>query len=184
MGQYTSDLYQVEELQTLVRMDTLPYRYLWMDLKVNNPENQIYLGKFREEFTVEPHATVESLRARIRDWAEGKEKLRVICAGSLTDDAYELIQRSSKIDRAILFCGNKVRANNLMRDYSKIRKACFGYNEVIKAVRAWRKEAEQSLLFYDLQEVEAFNRHCANILALTDSKVSLKEAREHFKKYY
>lgn len=183
MGQYTSDLYQVEELQTLVRIDALPFRYLWIDFKVNNPENQIYLAKFREEFAVEPQATVDSLSLRVRDWAEGKEKLRVICAGSLTDDVYELIQRSSKIDRAILFCGNKVRANNLMRDYSKIRRACFGYSEVIKAVRAWRKEAEQSLLFYDLQEVEAFNRHNSNIRALTDSKVSLKEAREHFKKY-
>lgn len=183
MGQYTSDLYQVEDLQSFVRMDALPFRYLWIDFKVSNPENQIYLTKFREEFTVEPHATVDSLSVRVSNWAEGKEKLRVICAGSLKDDAYELIQRSSKIDRAILFCGNKVRANNLMRDYSKIRKACFGYKEVVEAVRAWRKEAEQSLLFYELQEVEAFNRHKANICALTDSKISLKEARDHFKKY-
>ncbi len=98
---------------------------------------------------------------------EGKERLRVICAGSLPDEAYELIQRSSKIERALLFCGNKVRANNLMRDYSKIRQACFGYNEVIKAVRVWCKESEQSVLLYDLQEVEAFNRHNANIRALT-----------------
>jgi hypothetical protein len=183
MGQYMSDHYQVEE-QMIVRSDALPIRYLWIDLKVNWQENQMYLGKFREEFTVEPHATVDGLGVRVREWAaEGKEKLRVICAGSLPDDAYELIQRSSKIERAILFCGNKVRANNLMRDYSKIRKACFGYIEVIKAVRVWRKETEQSLLFYDLQEVEAFNRHHANIRALTDSKISLREAKEHFKKY-
>lgn len=168
MGQYMSDHYQVEDLQSMVRSDSLPVRYLWIDLRVSGQENQIYLGKFREEFTVEPHPTVDSLRLRVQEWAmEGKERLRVICAGSLPDEAYELIQRSSKIERALLFCGNKVRANNLMRDYSKIRQACFGYNEVIKAVRVWCKESEQSVLLYDLQEVEAFNRHNANIRALT-----------------
>jgi hypothetical protein len=35
-----------------------------------------------------------------------------------------------------------------------------------------------------LQEVEMFNRHNANIRALTDPTISLKDAKEHFRKYY
>jgi hypothetical protein len=119
----------------------------------------------------------------VQDWPEGNERLRVICAAHLPDEGYQFIQSSSHIDRVILFCGNKVRANNLMRDYSKIRRACFGYNEVIKVVQAWHKETEQSLLFYDLQDVETFNRHNANTRALTDNNITLKEAKEHFKRY-
>jgi hypothetical protein len=48
MGQYVTDLYQVDELQGLVRSDALPVRYLWVDFRINGQENKIYLGKFRE----------------------------------------------------------------------------------------------------------------------------------------
>ena len=35
MGQYVTDLYQVDELQGLVRSDAPPVRYLWVDFRIN-----------------------------------------------------------------------------------------------------------------------------------------------------
>lgn len=121
----------------MVQSDALPVSYIWMDLKVNGTENKLYISKFREEFQVDGQDVFEVFQMDVRNWDKTKAKLRVICAASLPDDVYRFIDSNDNIERAILFCGNKVRANNLMRDYAKIKKACFSYGEVIKAVKKW-----------------------------------------------
>jgi hypothetical protein len=68
MGQLMPDLYQVDELQGLVRTDTLPVRYAWIDFKVNGPENKLYFNKFQEQFLIEAHESLETLRPRLQNW--------------------------------------------------------------------------------------------------------------------
>jgi len=60
-------------------------------------------------------------------WDSKKYRLRVICAASLPDDGYKFFQNNQKIDRIILFCANKIKANKLIRDFPKIKRICYGY---------------------------------------------------------
>lgn len=71
---------------------------------------------------------MESFKEFVKSYNTSRSKLRVICAASLPEDVYGFIQNNENIERALLFCGNKIRAANLMRDYSKIAKACYNYN--------------------------------------------------------
>ena len=178
------DCYQVAELQGMAQSDALPAFYIWMDLRVNGTENKLYIAKFREEFQVDGQDSFEMFQMDVRTWDKSKAKLRVICAASLPDDVYRFIDSNDNIERAILFCGNKVRANNLMRDYAKIKKACFSYSEVIKAVKKWEKEGENSLLFFELQDMERMNKMSFNIRALTDHRICAQQGREHHRKYF
>lgn len=128
MGQQTSDFYRVEELQTATRYDRPPPAYIWMDAKINGTENKLYISKFKERFEVEGQDSFEALKYQILTWNTPERKLRLICAASLKDEEYQYIQNNDKVDRVLLFCGNKIRAGNLMRDFAKIKKACFNYN--------------------------------------------------------
>ena len=85
------------------------------------------MDKFRAEFKVAGEGKVESFKEYVKNYDNSRSKLRVICAASLPEDVYAFIQNSETIERALLFCGNKIRAGNLMRDYSKIAKACYSY---------------------------------------------------------
>jgi hypothetical protein len=70
-----------------------------------------------------------------------------------------------------------------MRDYPKIKQACFTYSEVIKTVRKWEREAETSVLFFEPQEVETVNRFSINVGALTDPSIFFTEANDNWRQY-
>ena len=135
MGTSNSDFYRVVELSELERKDKADFKYIWFDLKVNGAENKLYLNRFREAFNIDPQDNVNNFRGMVNNWDMKKNRLRVICAASLPDEGYELFQNSQKIDRIILFCANKIKANKLIRDYPKIKRICYGYGEVIRVVR-------------------------------------------------
>ena len=67
-------------------------------------------------------------------------EVRVICAASLEDREYDAMQQCDKIERIMLFCGNKTRASNLMRSFPKIKIACYkSYTEVLRELRQWSR---------------------------------------------
>lgn len=127
MGNSNSDYYRTVPIEELQRKDKATFKYIWVDLKVNGAENQLYLNRFKEAFNIEPQDNINAFRNMVNAWDSKNNRLRVICAASLPDDGYELFQNSQKIDRIILFCANKIKANKLIRDYPKIKRICYGY---------------------------------------------------------
>ncbi len=165
MGINKSQAFEAEALEAGTRYDYPPPFYLWVDAKMHGHENKLYIARFKELFEVEGLASFEELRAQVAGW-EGR-RLGLICAASLKDEEFRFLQDNDKVERILLFCGNKTRAGNLMRDFPKVNRACFNYHEVTKAVKAWHQDSLTSLLFFDPQGVDALNRLNANILALT-----------------
>ena len=50
------------------------------------------------------------------------------------------MQQCDKIERIMLFCGNKTRASNLMRSFPKIKIACYkSYTEVLRELKQWSR---------------------------------------------
>jgi hypothetical protein len=85
----------------------------------------------------------------------------------------------------MLFCNNRVKADSLIRSYSKFKASCFGSWEVVRLIKLWDKEDETSLLVFEVEGIENINRHYSNILAMTDRKniLMVPNAKEQFEVY-
>ncbi len=111
-------------------------------------------------------------------------RVRVVCAASLPEDTYRYIQQSDKIDRAMLFCNSRVKAEMLMRSYPKIRNACFGSWEVLRVAGLWQKEEETCFFLFEQDSIEHINKFYSNVLSLTDSPNILPiKAKQQFEDY-
>lgn len=136
------------DLKDLQLADTLPLHYLWIDFNVFNQENQYYLNKFQQLFEIDAVPDLETLVIRISSLSAIKKIIRIIAASSLTENFYEYIQSNSAIDRAMLFCSKKIKAEQLIKTYRKIKSASYDEKEVIRTVQKWKREETESLYFF------------------------------------
>lgn len=77
---------------------------------------------------------LKTLVIRISSLSAIKKRIRIIAASSLTENVYEYIQNNSVIDRAMLFCSKKIKAEQIIKTYPKIKSASYDETEVINTV--------------------------------------------------
>lgn len=162
-------------------MDTLPVRYLWIDMKIKSKENQVYLHTFKDNANLEEFQDFEGLEKRIRQVDTSKERVRVLCSASLPDHVYEFIQTNNSIERGFLFCSSKTKAGILMGSYPKLKTACFGYEEVIRTTKIWQQDEIETIYFFEEKDISKLYIAAVNWHTLTDIDALLTpEMRDTF----
>jgi hypothetical protein len=58
------------------------------------------------------------------------EKYQLICAASLKDEEYLILQNDPKCEKIILFCQKEERAKLLRNNFSKITSAQYNFEEL------------------------------------------------------
>lgn len=78
-------------------------KYIWIDPKIYNSQNQKYLAILKEFIQVDAFTTVEGASQTLADAPIG-QKFHMICAASLQDQDYGILQKQPKVEKIILFC--------------------------------------------------------------------------------
>ncbi len=133
-GYVKEQQYYYCDLKDLQFTDTLPLYYLWIDFNVFNRYNQSCLKIFSQLFQIDAVPDLKTLVIRISSLSAIKKRIRIIAASSLTENVYEYIQNNSVIDRAMLFCSKKIKAEQIIKTYPKIKSASYDETEVINTV--------------------------------------------------
>lgn len=114
------------DLSTSTSLRDIPIKYFWVDPKVKNEENDIYLKKLLEQkFNVDAFEQVDAFKLALTSIYYDKCIIRVLCAASLKEEDYLYLDNNPKINAVFLFCGAKKRADDLMAAHKKIRHAAF-----------------------------------------------------------
>jgi hypothetical protein len=132
-------LYCLHNLETYRRSDTLPIKYMWLDKNVENFENKNYFEKFAKIFDISKFVHLGSLELALTI-TPTKNRVRIICSASFPDQVYDSLQNNEAIEKIALFCGNRTKAGILMRNYPRIKEACFGFEEVVRTLKFWERE--------------------------------------------
>lgn len=110
----------------------------------------------------------ESLQQDARQIDLTKCRVRVLISASFQDQVYDWLQSNESIERIALFCGNKTKAGILMRNFPKIKSACFGFEEVIRAFKIWEREEVRNIYFFEEKDMELLYLTTINWHSLTD----------------
>lgn len=65
-----------------------------------------------------------------------------------------------------------MRANQLIIAYPKIKTACFKYTSVISKVQQWERESDETIIFFNRENITRLNKNTANWLGMTSKEIA------------
>ncbi len=101
------DIYILENLTNIALKGQRKQKYFWVDPKIFNGENQKYLNFLEKNVDIEGYSSVTDGLMKELSNIELNHKVKVVCAASLKDEEYKILQNDSRIAAVFLFCQNQ-----------------------------------------------------------------------------